>query len=106
MHYWGVPAATDPFRCDTGLLSTRQLELTARGWVLILRGVTSREVIKKLLKLGCTALRQKGSHKFFVSPDGQCFTTVADHPGDIKKGTLHGIERDMEPCLGKNWLTR
>jgi predicted RNA binding protein YcfA (HicA-like mRNA interferase family) len=68
--------------------------------------MTSREVIKVLLRLGCVELCQKGSHRLFSSSDGQCKTIVADHPGDIKKGTLHGIEKDMEPCLGKNWLSR
>lgn len=68
--------------------------------------VTSREVIKKLTKLGCVEVRQKGSHKLFRSACGKCTTTVAVHPGDIKKGTLHGIEKDMEPCLGEKWLTR
>jgi predicted RNA binding protein YcfA (HicA-like mRNA interferase family) len=67
--------------------------------------VTSREVIKQLKEFGCTEVRQKGSHKFFVSPCGNCFTTVADHTGDIKKGTLNGIRKDMEPCLGADWLT-
>ena len=27
-------------------------------------------------------------------------------PGDIKPGTLRGIERDLEPCLGLGWLRR
>ena len=36
---------------------------------------------------------------------GKCSTTVPVHAGeDIKKGTLRGIERDLEPCLGKGWL--
>lgn len=68
--------------------------------------VTSREVIKQLLKFGCTELRQKGSHKFFVSACGKCFASVADHTSDIKKGTLNGIRKDMTPCLGADWLTR
>jgi predicted RNA binding protein YcfA (HicA-like mRNA interferase family) len=38
---------------------------------------------------------------------GKCSTTVPVHAGeDIKKGTLRGIERDLEPCLGKGWLER
>lgn len=41
----------------------------------------------------------------FVSPCGKCATTVPLHRGeDIRTGTLHAIERDMEPCLGKGWL--
>lgn len=71
-----------------------------------LEEVTSREVIQTLLRLGCIEVRQKGSHKFFRSPCGKCVTTVSDHTGDIKKGTLGGIRKDMEPCLGRNWLTR
>jgi predicted RNA binding protein YcfA (HicA-like mRNA interferase family) len=71
-----------------------------------LRKVTSREVIKQLIKFGCVELRQKGSHKFYVSPCGNCFTTVADHSGDIKTGTLNGIRKDMAPCLGDDWLAR
>lgn len=27
------------------------------------------------------------------------------HKGDLPKGTLRKIERDLEPCLGKKWLT-
>ena len=33
-----------------------------------------------------------------------CVTTIAVHAGDIPTGTLHKIERDLEPCLGKGWL--
>jgi predicted RNA binding protein YcfA (HicA-like mRNA interferase family) len=68
--------------------------------------VTSREVLRILKRLGCVELRQKGSHKFIVSPCGKCVTTVTDHPGDMRKGTLHKIEKDMAPCLGNNWLAR
>lgn len=67
--------------------------------------MTSREVIKKLKSLGCTEVRQSGSHKRFVSPCGKCFTTVSEHSSkDIKLGTLLQIERDMAPCLGAKWL--
>ena len=31
-------------------------------------------------------------------------TTVPQHPGDIPKGTLHAIEKDLEEVLGKGWL--
>ena len=63
-------------------------------------------MIKQLIKCGCVEVRQKGSHKFFRSACGKCVTTVADHPGDIKAGTLNGIKKDMAPCLGDDWLTR
>jgi predicted RNA binding protein YcfA (HicA-like mRNA interferase family) len=68
--------------------------------------VTPREVIHQLLKFGCIELRQKGSHKFYVCPNGCCNTSVSDHTGDIKKGTLNGIRKDMAACLGNDWLTR
>jgi predicted RNA binding protein YcfA (HicA-like mRNA interferase family) len=64
--------------------------------------MTAREVVRALLRLGAVEVRQVGSHKRFVCD--ACATTVAMHPGDIKKGTLRAIERDMEPCFGKGWL--
>jgi predicted RNA binding protein YcfA (HicA-like mRNA interferase family) len=67
--------------------------------------VTSREVIQKLNERGCVFVRQNGSHKIYRSPCGKCQAPVADHPGDIPRGTLANIERQMAPCLGKKWLT-
>ena len=50
-------------------------------------------------------VRQVGSHVRMQC--GKCPTTVPVHAGeDLKKGTLSGIERDLEPCLGKDWLNR
>jgi predicted RNA binding protein YcfA (HicA-like mRNA interferase family) len=64
-------------------------------------------VIRELLRLGGQELRQKGSHRFFVSACGKCKTPVADHSSqDIPRGTLAKIERSMAPCLGEKWLTR
>jgi predicted RNA binding protein YcfA (HicA-like mRNA interferase family) len=68
--------------------------------------MTAREVMRTLTKLGATLVRQTGSHARFVSACGKCATTVAMHPGDIKPGTLHAIEKDMAPCYGKGWLKR
>lgn len=67
--------------------------------------MTGREVLRRMIDLGCRVLRQSGSHVRVESPDGRCDTTVPVHKGeDIKRGTLRAIERDMEPCLGKGWL--
>lgn len=67
--------------------------------------MTAREVIARLLSLGCRELRQRGSHRRFESPIGHCKTTVPDHGRDeLGKGLLRAIERDMEHCLGKGWL--
>lgn len=55
--------------------------------------------------LDCSVVRQKGSHVRVQC--GRCVTTVPVHQGeDLKIGTLHHIERDLEPCLGKGWLHR
>ncbi len=62
-------------------------------------------MVRKLVAAGCTKIRQVGSHARYVSPCGKCATTVAMHAGkDILSGTLRSIERQMAPCLGKNWL--
>ncbi|MBN1610862.1 MAG: type II toxin-antitoxin system HicA family toxin [Polyangiaceae bacterium] len=67
--------------------------------------MTPREVVRRLTALGCTKVRQKGSHATYMAPDGKCWTTVAIHEGrDIPAGTLRAIERELEPCLGRKWL--
>ena len=50
-------------------------------------------------------LRQQGSH-VRVQCD-TCHTTVPVHAGEtLPAGTLRKIERDLEPCLGRKWLSR
>jgi predicted RNA binding protein YcfA (HicA-like mRNA interferase family) len=37
---------------------------------------------------------------------GRCQTTVPVHADeDLPPGTLRAIERDLEPCLGRKWLS-
>lgn len=67
--------------------------------------MTALDVIRVLRSYGCVEVRQRGSHKMFVSPCGKCRTPVSDHRGDIPRGTLANIERLMAPCLGPKWLT-
>ena len=67
--------------------------------------IRSRELRALLKSLGCIEVRQKGSH--LVVRCGHCQSVVPVHAGeDLKTGTLHGIERDLTPCLGKGWLDR
>lgn len=47
-------------------------------------------------------MRQEGSH--IRARCGICMTTVAAHGGDIPKGTLAKIKRDLKACLGEEWL--
>ena len=65
----------------------------------------ARELLRLLKRLGCTEVRQKGSHVLVRC--GVCAAVVPVHAGeDIKTGTLRAIERQLEPCLGKGWLNR
>ena len=62
------------------------------------------EVIRATERLGGERIRQKGSHVRMRV--GKCFTTVPVHTRDLPKCLLRGIERDVEPCLGKGWLRK
>ncbi|MEK6275852.1 MAG: type II toxin-antitoxin system HicA family toxin [Actinomycetota bacterium] len=65
--------------------------------------MTGRHVLRRLRRLGCEEVRQRGSHVRVRC--GRCETTVPVHAGeDLPPGTLRAIERDLEPCLGRKWL--
>jgi predicted RNA binding protein YcfA (HicA-like mRNA interferase family) len=73
--------------------------------------VRAREVNREIERRGGYMVRQVGSHRRYrvdyTRPDGteaHVDTTVAQHPGDIPRGTLNRIQRDLEPVLGKGWL--
>ncbi len=53
--------------------------------------MTSREVINRLRREGWTERSGKGAHVVFTKA-GQV-VVVANHPGDIKRGTLRSICR-------------
>ena len=66
--------------------------------------MTAREVAKKLNKAGATWTQGRGSHRKYTL--GKCRTSLSMHTGDIATGTLRQIEKDMEPCIGKRWLSK
>jgi predicted RNA binding protein YcfA (HicA-like mRNA interferase family) len=66
--------------------------------------MTGAEVTRKLRKLGVTYRQARGSHRLYRIDD--CTTVVPMHDRDLPKGTLRKIERDLEPCLGRKWLTK
>jgi predicted RNA binding protein YcfA (HicA-like mRNA interferase family) len=73
--------------------------------------VTPREVMRIIERNGAVLLRQRGSHRQYeariMKADGTELivrTTIAQHSGDIRPGTLRAIERDLEPVFGKGWL--
>jgi predicted RNA binding protein YcfA (HicA-like mRNA interferase family) len=73
--------------------------------------VRAREVNRRIERLGGVMVRQVGSHRRYLvtytdkaGTKVTVATTVAQHAGDVPAGTLHAIERDLEPALGKGWL--
>jgi len=73
--------------------------------------MTARELIRLIERNGGVLLRQRGSHRQCEAratlADGTeitARTTVAQHVGDVRPGTLRAIERDLEPVFGKGWL--
>jgi predicted RNA binding protein YcfA (HicA-like mRNA interferase family) len=70
--------------------------------------VKAREVNRRIERLGGLNMGQRGSHrKYKVTVDGTTVSTVVpQHAGrDIPIGTLSAIQRDLEPALGKGWLS-
>jgi predicted RNA binding protein YcfA (HicA-like mRNA interferase family) len=73
--------------------------------------MTAREVMRLIERNPRILLRQRGSHRQYEArvtlADGTevtARTTVAQHAGDVRPGTLRAIERDLEPVFGKGWL--
>ncbi|MBI4612420.1 MAG: type II toxin-antitoxin system HicA family toxin [Planctomycetes bacterium] len=67
--------------------------------------MTGKEVLRRLRSAGGEEVRQRGSHVRVRCRCGRYSSTVPVHAGaDVSPGTLRGIERDLEPCLGKGWL--
>jgi predicted RNA binding protein YcfA (HicA-like mRNA interferase family) len=67
------------------------------------------EVNRRIEGLGGEHRGTRGSHRRYVVRygDGRTVRTyVPIHPGDLPKGTVRKIERDLEPALGERWLRR
>jgi predicted RNA binding protein YcfA (HicA-like mRNA interferase family) len=70
--------------------------------------VRAQDVNRRIERLGGRMVRQVGSHRRYVvayidqhGNETAAATTVAQHPGDIPRGTLRAIEKDLEPAFGK-----
>jgi predicted RNA binding protein YcfA (HicA-like mRNA interferase family) len=58
--------------------------------------VSAQKLIRALKKIGFSEHAERGTaHLVFSHPDGRR-TLVSRHRGDIKKGTLSGILRDLK----------
>lgn len=65
--------------------------------------MTGKDLLRLLQRLGCRKIRQRGSHVRVQC--GKCWTTIPVHAGeDLGPGLLRSIQRDLDPCLGKEWL--
>jgi predicted RNA binding protein YcfA (HicA-like mRNA interferase family) len=56
-------------------------------------GMTSQEVIKRLLAEGWRQVRQRGSHRQFKHPERPGLVTVPHPKKDLPRGTLKSIFR-------------
>lgn len=55
----------------------------------------SKEVVKIAHRLGFKFIRQSGSHAVYRHPDGR-WITVPMHSGDLGKGLLRKIIKDLD----------
>ncbi|RFA07267.1 hypothetical protein B7R21_13670 [Subtercola boreus] len=67
----------------------------------------ARDINRKIERLGGEVIRQRGSHRLYrvTVGDIRVQTVVPQHAGDVPKGTLHSIQKNLEPLLGRDWLS-
>lgn len=59
--------------------------------------MTYQQLTRKLRSLGCELRRQsKGSHEIWFNPEKRVSTVVPRHSGDIPKGTLNAILKQLD----------
>lgn len=70
--------------------------------------MTAREVIRLIERKGGGSAAPARFHRQYearaILADGTevtARTTIAQHAGDVRPGTLRAIERDLEPVFGK-----
>ncbi len=61
-----------------------------------LPAVKPRQVVRALKRAGFEEHHQRGSHLYLRHPDSRLMTSVPMHPGDLPKGTLRAILRQIE----------
>ena len=56
----------------------------------------ARQLDKRLRELGCELIRQTGSHKHFSNPfKPEQLITYSEHTGDIPRGIIEDIIKDL-----------
>jgi predicted RNA binding protein YcfA (HicA-like mRNA interferase family) len=58
--------------------------------------VTPRQVVRALKRAGFEEHHQRGSHLYLRHPESRRMTSVPMHPGDLPRGTLQAILRQVE----------
>ncbi|MEE8525306.1 MAG: type II toxin-antitoxin system HicA family toxin [Thermoanaerobaculia bacterium] len=58
--------------------------------------VKPRRVVRALRRAGFEEHHQRGSHLYLRHPESRRMTSVPMHPGDLPKGTLRAILRQVE----------
>lgn len=66
-----------------------------------LKPITSKELCRKLKKIGFVMLRQKGNYSFWQHPDGKCTVVPIHHGEDISKGLFKNILNNIELDIKK-----
>lgn len=57
--------------------------------------LTPRDVVRILKKIGYSEYRQKGSHLIMIKENSIIQPVIPMHTGDIKRGTLRAIIRQV-----------
>ena len=58
--------------------------------------LNARQLDNRLRDLGCTLLRQRGSHRHYSNPfNPERIITFPDHSGDVPKGIIADIIDDL-----------
>ena len=57
--------------------------------------VTSQRLVRVLEKLGCIATRQRGSHVTVVNSKNMTTTSVAMHPGEMRRNHVRTILKQI-----------
>jgi predicted RNA binding protein YcfA (HicA-like mRNA interferase family) len=58
--------------------------------------VTPRQVVRALKRAGFEEHHQRGSHLYLRHPESRRMTSVPMHPGDLPRGTLRAILRQVQ----------
>jgi len=58
--------------------------------------VKPRQVVRALKRAGFEEHHQRGSHLYLRHPETRRMTSVPMHPGDLPRGTLRAILRQVE----------